>query len=154
MMREARRIRDQLRRALEGDAWHGPSLRELLADGDAELAARVPHGSAHGIWQIVLHITTWLTVPRLRLAGQAIEPDETDDWPEVGAPTEERWRAAVASLENAGRALLDDLDDLDDARLEEIVPGRTHDVYTLLHGAIQHALYHAGQIALLKRLQG
>src|ERR1041384_7534740 len=32
-----------------------------------------------------------------------------------------------------------------------MVPGTPYNVYFLLHGVIQHDLYHAGQIALLKK---
>jgi len=39
----------------------------------------------------------------------------------------------------------------DGARLEEITPGTSYSNYVLLHGVIQHDLYHAGQIALLKK---
>jgi hypothetical protein len=38
-----------------------------------------------------------------------------------------------------------------DSRLTERVPGKDYDIYFMLHGAVQHALYHAGQIALLKK---
>ena len=31
-MSETKRILDQLKRAYEGEAWHGPSLRDILAD--------------------------------------------------------------------------------------------------------------------------
>ncbi len=37
------------------------------------------------------------------------------------------------------------------AKLSETVPGREYSVYCLLHGVVQHNLYHAGQIALLKK---
>jgi uncharacterized damage-inducible protein DinB len=36
--------------------------------------------------------------------------------------------------------------------LEAIVPGTQYSNYVLLHGVIQHNLYHAGQIALLKKI--
>jgi hypothetical protein len=39
----------------------------------------------------------------------------------------------------------------DDEFLEEIVPGREYDYYTMLHGILQHDLYHAGQISILKK---
>jgi len=47
------------------------------------------------------------------------------------------------------------VDDLPDSRLYEVVPGKTGKHYTfyyMLHGVVQHELYHAGQIALLKKL--
>ena len=39
----------------------------------------------------------------------------------------------------------------DDEFLEEIVPGREYDFYTMLHGILQHDLYHSGQISILKK---
>jgi hypothetical protein len=43
------------------------------------------------------------------------------------------------------------IEQLDDARLEERAPGRDFSIYFLLHGVVQHNLYHAGQMALLKK---
>ena len=40
---------------------------------------------------------------------------------------------------------------LADRQLEAEVPGMGYNVYVMLHGAVQHATYHAGQIALLKK---
>jgi hypothetical protein len=44
---------------------------------------------------------------------------------------------------------------LPDSRLDEVVPGKQGAHYTfyyMLHGVVQHELYHAGQIALLKKM--
>ena len=49
-------IADQLRRAFEGDAWHGPALLELLQDVDSTTAAAKPLRNVHSIWELVLHI--------------------------------------------------------------------------------------------------
>jgi hypothetical protein len=65
-MSEIQRIEDQLRRAFEGHAWHGPAVRELLADVTAAKAAGRPLPSAHSIWEIVLHMATWERVVRRR----------------------------------------------------------------------------------------
>ncbi|MCI0697307.1 hypothetical protein L0337_35545 [candidate division KSB1 bacterium] len=54
-MEEIKRIADQLKRAHEGEAWHGPSLRELLAGVTSEMAASKTLARAHNIWEIVLH---------------------------------------------------------------------------------------------------
>ena len=56
-MKESERIAEQLRRAWEGEAWHGPPLKEILAGVTAQQAAARPVGGAHAIWEIVLHIT-------------------------------------------------------------------------------------------------
>ena len=42
---------------------------------------------------------------------------------------------------------------LTNSRLHDTVPGKRYDFYHLLHGVAQHELYHAGQIAILKKAQ-
>jgi uncharacterized damage-inducible protein DinB len=154
MMSEVRRIADQLRRTFEGDAWHGPSVRELLADVTARRAAAKPIAQAHSIWEIALHMATWDEVVRRRLAGEITGdlPAEVD-WPMLRETSEDAWRKSVQDLEQSHRALCEAVARLDDARLAESVPGKPDSVYIELHGIVQHDLYHAGQIALLKKAQ-
>ena len=61
------------------------------------------------------------------------------------------WDRAVATLVDSEKLLRDAILGLDDSRLED--RPRTKTVYELLHGVVQHNLYHAGQMALLKRAQ-
>jgi uncharacterized damage-inducible protein DinB len=153
-MSEIQRLEDQLRRAFEGNAWHGPAVRELLAGITATRAAARPLSSAHSIWEIVLHMATWEEVVRRRLQGETIAdlPSE-QDWPPVQDTSEAAWRQAVQALEQANHVLRQTITPSNEARLAEIVPGKDHSVYVMLHGIIQHDLYHAGQIAVLKKAQ-
>lgn len=149
---EIKKIRSQLRRAYDGLAWHGPSLKELLSDVTAEQAARRPIESAHSIWELALHITAWERIVRLRLTSEtAVEPSEEENFPVVRDTSEEAWRETLARLEESNRALRDAITQMDESRLDEIVSGTEYSVYFMLHGVIQHDLYHAGQIALLKK---
>lgn len=59
MTRETERIADQLRRAWEGDAWHGPPLKKALDGLTARQAAAHPIAGAHSIWDLALHIAAW-----------------------------------------------------------------------------------------------
>ena len=52
-MTEIERILDQLKRAYEGDAWHGPSVREALAGVNAKQAHARPLANAHSIWELI-----------------------------------------------------------------------------------------------------
>lgn len=150
-MSEVERIGDQLRRAFEGSAWHGDSIKELLADVTAEKAAAKPLAGAHSIWEIVLHIEAWEEGIRLRLAGERAELSEEEQWPPVKDTSEAAWRDALASLEKTHLNLRAAIASLDDERLTKpIVEGKSS-VYASVHGVIQHDLYHAGQIALLKK---
>lgn len=150
-MDEVARIRDQLRRSVEGDAWHGPALRELLADVTPEEAAARPVDGAHGIGELVLHVAAWQDAARRRLEGVPLAEPEQGDWPEVPGPGAAGWEETLRALDRSYRALLEALERVDAARLDEpVLPGFSS-VYVLLHGVVQHNLYHAGQIALLKR---
>lgn len=150
-MSEMNRIADQLRRAYEGDAWHGPSVLEALEGITAAQAARRPIPEAHSIWEIVLHIATWNDVVRRRALGEKVDVSDAEDWPAVTATDEESWTRAKSRLDAAHRALLELLATLPESRLDEpLVPGGSTG-YIQIHGVVQHDLYHAGQIVVLKK---
>jgi uncharacterized damage-inducible protein DinB len=150
-MTEGERIADQLRRAIAGAPWHGDAVTTLLADVDAATAAARPIAGAHSIWELVLHMTTWVRVPLRRLGGARVSPPPNENWPPVGAPSESGWRHAVQSLRDGHESLARAVAALSDGALAGTVPGTDYSAYVMLHGAVQHTLYHAGQIALLKK---
>src|SRR5438128_1998971 len=69
---EVERILDQLYRAFEGDAWHGPPVKELLRDVGAKKAAARPVAGSHSIWELVLHMIAWQRAVVRRLAGEEL----------------------------------------------------------------------------------
>lgn len=153
-MSEVKRIQDQLRRSFEGPAWHGPSIKELLANVTAEQAASKPLPEAHSIWEIVLHIAAWEEGALLRLAGERAELSAEEDWPHVTDTSEAAWRETLELMERNHLRLRGAIAGLDDSRLPERVVDGMSSIYGTLHGVIQHNLYHAGQIALLKKAYG
>jgi len=148
---EGARIADQLRRAFDGDAWHGPSLLELLKDVDATTAAAKPIPKVHSIWELVLHIAAWDRAGSRLLAGEKAKLKGKANFPPVPAPTESAWREAVAETMRTHETLVETVASLSDKRLRDQVPGKNYDFYHMLHGIAQHELYHAGQIAILKK---
>jgi uncharacterized damage-inducible protein DinB len=144
-------IAEQLRRAFEGDAWHGPAVLELLEDVDAATAAGKPLAETHSIWELVLHIAVWDATACRRLAGETTQPTGVGNFPIVPSPTEAAWRRAVSAAKRTHELLVRTVKALPDARLRERVPGKKYDFYFMLHGVVQHELYHAGQIAILKK---
>jgi uncharacterized damage-inducible protein DinB len=157
-LHEIARIIDQLGREFEGDPWHGSPLSSILAGVSHQQAAARPVADAHSIWELVLHIAAWKNEVRRRLSGApAAEPQE-GDWPAVGEVTAERWSAALEHLDTSHRLLVSAVRDFpeqdlyiptNDPRHRELGTGVTH--YELLHGIVQHDVYHSGQIALLKK---
>lgn len=150
-MTEVSRIQEQLKRAMEGGAWHGPALLELLSETPVDLAPAKPLAHAHSIWEIVLHVAAWNAAILERVEGKEIELDNEQDWPQVKDFSESAWAATVKKLRQSYEALYAGIGKLTDAKLNQRAPGRDHDVYFMLHGVIQHILYHAGQIAVLRK---
>lgn len=149
---ESERIVDQMERAFEGDAWHGSSMSEILCCITVEQAAAHPIADAHSIWEIVLHTSVWQRTVRQRLQGKPIVslPDH-EDWPPVGEISPAAWSAAVSELRSEYELLREEAGKWRGRDLEETTEGQRYTVYEMLHGVIQHNLYHAGQIALLKK---
>ena len=150
-MSEIERIQDQLKRAFEGPAWSGPSVLEALDGVSATRAAKRPIKAAHSIWELALHIAVWEDVVRRRALGETFNPSDAQDWPSVRAKTPAAWTAAMRKLKAGHAKLREVVASFDDARLDQpLVPGGSS-AYVQFHGAVQHDLYHAGQIAVLKK---
>jgi uncharacterized damage-inducible protein DinB len=152
MSAEVDRLDEQLRRALEGKAWHGPSVLESLAGLSAAQAARHPIAGAHSIWELVLHLASDYDLVLRRLGGDGRPFTAAEDWPACPPPTEENWRQTVQDLKSLNEKLRQAVRDFPDERLDDLlVPEVPYSAYTQFIGVTQHNLYHAGQIALLKR---
>ncbi len=149
-MTEIERIRDLFHRAMYGQAWHGPALWPLLSDITAEQAAARPLPNVHTIWALVLHITTWQITVRRRLLGENHSPSESQNFPSSYEVSPEAWQRTCHALKQSHEALAAVLADLT-IDLDESPTGSTFPAYALIHGTIQHNLYHAGQIAILKK---
>lgn len=150
-MSEVAYIANELKEIHDGNAWHGPSLVEALAGLTPEQAAATPLPNAHSIWEIVSHITGWENVFRLRLEGiPAIEPEE-GDFPAAKQVSQQLWAETLARLESAHERLLKVVKGLSDSNLDEMVVGKDYSVRFLLHAIVRHHVYHAGQIALLRK---
>jgi uncharacterized damage-inducible protein DinB len=155
-MSEAARLSDQIRRAFEGHAWHGDSVLELLADVDAKTAAAHPIKNAHSIWELILHIAAWDDAVRRRTGGKAVRLSAKQNFPPVTDASEAAWHKAVDYLKHTHDELVKAVAAFPDSRLQEQVPGKTAKYYNFFYmfsGIVQHELYHAGQIALLKKFK-
>ena len=151
-MTEIERIQDQFIRARNGQAWHGPSLGELLEDVTPVQAAAHPVAGAHSIWELVNHIIAWEGIALRRLNGERVgEIAEELNFPPVTDASDEAWQKTLARLAQSENAIKAKINNLTDRHLDENVPRKFWSIYFELHGLIQHALYHAGQIALLKK---
>ena len=150
-MNETDRIADQLRRAFYGEAWSGPSVKEVLEGVTAEMAAKRPIQDAHSIWELVRHITAWVDIVRRRVEGEDVKVTEDINFPPVKDTSESAWTESLRRMEQAEAELQKTILGISQSRLEQPAVEGGSSVYNQVHGAIQHSLYHAGQIMLLKK---
>ncbi len=154
-MNEVERIGDQYRRAFDGQAWHGPSVLALLEGVTAAQASAHPVVGAHSIWELTLHIAAWENACKRRLDGDPAQLSDAEDWPGIDDTSDSAWEKTKTHLRDTHEALLKTIAAVDNSRLDQ--PIMQHEsisfssTYVTLHGGVQHDLYHAGQIAILKK---
>lgn len=148
MKSEIEKIVRLLNRTYHAGAWHGPSVKEALQNIDEETARkRIPN--THSIIELVAHMTAWRKFVIAKLDGQ-LEYNVPD---EKNFPNPENWAQALQELDETQEKLISMMDTLPDSKLSELVPHNTYKYthYTMLHGIIQHDLYHTGQIMLIRK---
>jgi uncharacterized damage-inducible protein DinB len=150
-MSEIERIADQLKRSFDGGAWHGPAVNEVLRDVSAAGANQRPIQNAHNIRELTLHIGAWENAALRRLNGDRAELTDEEDWAAWTDNSEEGWNRIQAELAIGHQKLLGRIGSLDESQLDQPILAGMSSVYVTLHGVIQHNLYHAGQIAILKK---
>jgi uncharacterized damage-inducible protein DinB len=159
MTSESIRLVDQFKRAHDGDPWHGSPVKAILEGVTHEQAAKRPPNGAHSIWEIVLHMTGWRNEVARRATGQPAGEPAGGDYPPVGDATAERWTAALEALDASHAKLAAAVNAMSDAELLKPTNdprnrplGTGVSYYETFHGIVQHDAYHAGQIAILKRI--
>src|ERR1041385_5359746 len=138
-MSETDRIVDQLDRAFNGGAWHGPAVFELLRDVTPEQASARPVAGAHTIWEIALHIGAWLRGGRMRLEGERAQFTDTEDWPPVTNTNAEDWAAVLDQMKRDYEQLRSAIQSRAESRLDQPILEGMSSVYVTLHGVIQHS---------------
>jgi hypothetical protein len=155
-MPEPTRIAQQLRQAMDGNAWHGPAVREILAGVTVELALAKSPAGLHSIAEIVMHLigTQRILLRRLDGDASAIELPLEIEWPAVVAADEATWQETLRELVVGDEHLRERIAAFHAEQLDQpLIPGGST-AYNNFHGYVQHNLYHAAQIGLLKKING
>ena len=139
-------------------SWHGTNLRGSLRRVTAAQAARRPGRGRRNIWEIAVHCAYWKYAVLRRLTGQTRGSFalKGSNWFTRSVELSERaWRADLELLDKTHRAMRAAIAALPDSRLRAAtaVSGRKTTAW-LVQGIAAHDLYHAGQIQLIKKLNG
>jgi hypothetical protein len=100
----------------------------------------------------VLHLAGTYGLVLRRLAGEDAQLTPAQDWPPVPDPTESNWRDAVRSLQELNGRVRSAVLGFDPDQLDwPLCANVAYTAYTQFIGITQHDLYHAGQIAILRK---
>jgi hypothetical protein len=139
-------------------SWHGPNLRGSLRGVSPALAAWRPAAGRHNIWELTVHAAYWKYVAWRRLTGAkrgSFALGGSNWLARPQAATMAAWRADLAALDDAHRALRGVVERISPADLDRgAAAQRRVTNRALITGVAAHDLYHAGQIQLIKRLAG
>jgi uncharacterized damage-inducible protein DinB len=152
-------LQQDLQNVLSGDPWYGNSIYSIIEQVTFEAAFEKPPGAAHTIAGIVLHMLSGTEEVLDRLNGKEPGLPLSGDWPETGAPDEQKWQSYVNDLKlvnvNLSAAIGNFPEDqwnepVSSEREPSLGTGVTYE--GMVDGLIQHHVYHAGQIAILNRI--
>ena len=152
-MSDATTISAIFKSTAHGPAWHGPSVMELLDEINAAQALKHPMDECHSVWEIMLHLNAWQEYTLDVIYGRAIMLEEGKDWP--AQPTDvdnNEWEKVKRHFEGLGEEIRECIIHFDEFKMHQLVPDRDFNLKVLLHGVVEHNIYHTGQIALLKKL--
>lgn len=144
----------QFKDTLYGEPWFGQSVYALLDQVNERYAYEQPNNNSHSLVELVYHMYTWadFTLGRIRQEKIAdMGAFEKLDWRKIDQNTHS-WNEGLAKFKAVNNELLALLDTKDDNWLKEKVEYREYDFAYLLNGLIQHNIYHAGQVAYVKKL--
>ena len=151
MSSELEKIIENLETVFRGDAWHGPSVLEMLNSlppGEVDQK----HGfSKRTIAELTYHMIAWRKFIIEKLKDNihfTLETDE-DNWGTLETTSQEGWKDVIQLFKDTQKKLVELLEEKDDAFLTKRVPGEHYDYYKLITGLIQHDTYHLGMIWVL-----
>lgn len=147
------RIANMLNSTFHGGAWHGPSVLESTKGlSPREASYKTP--TIHTIAELVYHMTSWrlFVIKRLQGDNKYIIDDEKKNFGSAPKVDAFELETLLMELSLSQDELLTELNKKDDKFLDEIVPGSEYSFYTLIHGIIQHDVYHTAQIILIKKM--
>jgi uncharacterized damage-inducible protein DinB len=148
---EIEKIKRQLEKAFDGQPWYGTSVKGILKEVDPSLVHKKI--GPHSIIVLLLHMVAWRRYVTKKLSGDNdYKVTDAMNFPEP-ATTPKAWTDALNDLAQSQEELINAMSSFPSDKLDELVPAASHKYtwYTLLHGIVQHDIYHLGQIAIIRK---
>ena len=154
MNKEMQYIARQITDAYEGDPWFGRNAKALLSEVNEQTAFEKPNGQ-HSMVELVWHMVNWREFVISRFTKDStkdITYFEVNDWRALDHSDKALLQQGLQRLHQTQAELLEVIGNESDALLDKNVEERSYTFRKLLHGILQHDIYHLGQIAYLQKL--
>lgn len=152
---DAGRLADAMADAFATGGWVAVSPRDAFGRFTAAEAAARPAPGVHTAWELLNHLAFWHDAARRRLTGEAVvyDSDAGEDWPPMPPDADDgAWADARVRLAATHAALVDAARAFPSGRLDDVVPGQSFTFRAMLESTGAHALYHAAQALVVRRM--
>ncbi|MGH9703730.1 MAG: DinB family protein [Candidatus Acidiferrales bacterium] len=139
-----------LEQGYQRKTWHGPNLKQSIRRVSACEAAWRPGKGRHNIWEELVHAAYWKYVVRRRLLQEkrgSFALKGNNWFARDDAADEAAWERDRELLEASHQKLREAVEEMPQARFDK-------KAVDMILGVAFHDVYHAGQIRMLRRLQG
>jgi len=133
-------------------AWHGANLKVAISDVTPTLALWRPRPGRHNIAEVTLHHAWCVHSAIGQLTGNVVAPFGLtgENWFDVSDESTIGWSAITALLETEQKEFAETIAAIGAGRIKSPLADRER--FDLALGITCHAVYHAGQIQLIKAL--
>lgn len=154
MNKEIQSIIRRIENINSGEPWYGRAVYKILEETDPKKTRIKPNGKEHSMLELLYHMITWadFTLKRIEKDDEAdMAAFEKLDWRKID-PKLHTWSKGLKEFKAIQKKIISRLKKKGDAFLKEMVDYRKYNFRFLLHGMIEHNIYHLGQIAYLNKL--
>ncbi|HTN39197.1 MAG TPA: DinB family protein [Arachidicoccus sp.] len=135
-----------------GGSWTEVNFKEVLADISWQQASAKKY-TLNTIAALVHHTDYYVHVVSRRLQGDALKANESNGFDVAPINNDTDWKNLLRRFWDNADGFMAFLEDLPDSRLWTDFSEETYgNYYRNIHGLIEHAHYHLGQIVLIKKL--
>lgn len=147
---------NEINKVFSGQPWYGSPIYDILGHVTFETVYERPAKGGHTIAEIILHMLSWTEEIIDRLNEMPAGFPSSGNWPEPGAPDEEKWKMWIADIKLVTLNLVRVIQEFPEEKWNQLTiderPEEPKTTYQeMVEGFIQHQIYHAGQVALLNK---
>jgi len=154
MNKEIQNIIVTLKTVLSDEPWYGKPIYTILEEAGTGDVYKRPEGTGHSMIELLFHMLTWAEYVLSIIKNEEVEKAkaiEALDWRTI-EHREHNWGEGFAQFKSTNQEIIDYLDTKDASFLEQSLQDKNYNFRFLLNGLIHHHIYHAGQIAYIKKM--